>query len=161
MAVNLERWDLDALKAGGMVALMFAVPCSIAARWAADSRDDSVMAAWLSFGAVIGFVLGAGCAAWVQRRDLPLSHGLATAIGTYVLAQTVFIAIRLVRGSDVNWFAAFFNLSMVAGAGLLGGLLGGRLRAKGFRPSSMNDASMNDASMNDASMNDTGMENDQ
>ena len=161
MAVNLERWDLDALKAGGMVALMFAVPCSIAARWAADSRDDSVMAAWLSFGAVIGFVLGAGCAAWVQRRDLPLSHGLATAIGTYVLAQTVFIAIRLVRGSDVNWFAAFFNLSMVAGAGLLGGLLGGRLRAKGFRPSSMNDASMNDASMNDASTNDTGMENDQ
>ena len=84
---------------------------------------------------MIGFVLGAGCAAWVQRRQLPLSHGLATAIGTYVLAQTVFITIRLLRGSDVNWFAALFNLSVVAGAGLIGGFLGQRLRSKGFVPS--------------------------
>ena len=135
MAVNAERWDLEALRAGGMVALVFAVPFSIGARWAADSRDDSALALWLSIGAVIGFVLGAGCAAWVQRRQLPLSHGLATAIGTYVLAQTVFIAIRLLRGSDVNWFAALFNLSVVAGAGLIGGFLGQRLRSKGFVPS--------------------------
>ena len=131
------RWDIDALRAGGMVALVFAVPFSLAARWAADSRDDSDLALWLSLGAVIGFVLGAGCAAWVQRRDLPLSHGLATAIGTYVTAQAVFIVIRLIRGSEVNWFAALFNLSVVAGAGLIGGLLGQRLRSKGFRPSGM------------------------
>jgi uncharacterized membrane protein YfcA len=135
VAVNTERWDLEALRAGGLVALVFAVPFSIGARWAADSRDDSALALWLSIGAVIGFVLGAGCAAWVQRRQLPLSHGLATAIGTYVLAQTVFIAIRLLRGSDVNWFAALFNLSVVAGAGLIGGFLGQRLRSKGFVPS--------------------------
>jgi uncharacterized membrane protein YfcA len=135
VALNAERWDVDALRAGGMVALVFAVPFSIGARWAADSQDDSALALWLSIGAVIGFVLGAGCAAWVQRRQLPLSHGLATAIGTYVLAQTVFIAIRLLRGSDVNWFAALFNLSVVAGAGLIGGFLGQRLRSKGFVPS--------------------------
>ena len=133
--MNAERWDVDALRAGGMVALVFAVPFSLAARWAADSRDDSALALWLSLGAVIGFVLGAGCAAWVQRRDLPLSHGLATAVGTYIIAQAVFIAIRLLRGSDVNWFAAFFNLSVVAAAGLVGGLLGQRLRSQGFRPS--------------------------
>jgi len=133
--VNSERWDVDALRAGGMVALVFAVPFSLAARWAADSRDDGALALWLSLGAVIGFVLGAGCAAWVQRRDLPLTHGLATAIGTYTIAQAVFIAIRLIRGSDVNWFAAFFNLSVVAAAGLVGGLMGQRLRSQGFRPS--------------------------
>jgi len=135
--VNNSRWDIDALRAGGMVALVFAVPFSLAARWAADSRDDSSLALWLSIGAVVGFVLGAGCAAWVQRRDLPLSHGLATAVGTYVAAQTVFIIIRLIRDSDVNWFAAMFNLSVVAGAGLIGGLLGQRLRSKGFRPTGM------------------------
>ena len=133
--MNSERWDVDALRAGGMVALVFAVPFSLAARWAADSRDDGALALWLSLGAVIGFVLGAGCAAWVQRRDLPLTHGLATAIGTYTIAQAVFIAIRLIRGSDVNWFAAFFNLSVVAAAGLVGGLMGQRLRSQGFRPS--------------------------
>lgn len=139
--IDPERWDADALKAGGMVALVFAVPFSIGARWAADSHDDSALALWLSLGAVAGFVLGAGCSAWVQRLDLPLSHGLATSIGTYVVAQAVFIVIRLLRSSDVNWFASLFNLSVVAGAGLVGGLLGGRLRAKGFRPSGMEHTS--------------------
>jgi uncharacterized membrane protein YfcA len=129
------RWDPDALKAGAFVALVFAVPFSIAARWAADSRNDDTLALWLSIGALVGFVLGAGCAAWVQRLDLPLSHALATAIGTYVVAQAVFIAVKLARGGDINWFASLFTLSAVAGAGLVGGLLGGRLRAKGFRPS--------------------------
>ena len=135
MAVNERRWDLDALKAGAFVALVFAVPCSLGARWAADSRGDSALALWLSLGAVIGFVIGAGCAAWVQRVELPLTHGLATAIGTYTAAQVVFIVIRLLRSSDVSWFAALFNLSVVAGAGLIGGALGAKLRAKGFRPS--------------------------
>jgi uncharacterized membrane protein YfcA len=132
--IDRARWDLDAIRAGAIVALVFAVPLSIGATWSAD-RDDPVLAVWLSIGAVLGFVLGAGCAAWVQRRDLPLSHGLATAVLTYSLAQAVFIAIKLVRGSDVNWFAALFNLSVMAGAGLVGGLLGGRLRDRGFRPS--------------------------
>jgi uncharacterized membrane protein YfcA len=93
------------------------------------------LALWLSIGAVLGFVLGAGCAAWVQRKELPLTHGLATAVGTYAVAQTVFIVIKLARGSEVNWFAALFNLSVMAGAGLIGGLLGKRLRDRGFRPS--------------------------
>lgn len=132
--MNGGRWDLDALRAGASVALVFAVPFSIAARWASESRDDSALAFWLSIGAVIGFVLGAGCAAWVQRLELPLTHALVTAIGTYTIAQTLFITIRLLRGSDVNWFAALFNLSVVAGAGVVGGSLGRKLRAKGFRP---------------------------
>ena len=129
-----QRWDWDAIRAGASVALVFAVPFSIAARWAADSRDDSALAVWLSLGAVLGFVLGAGCAAWVQRTDTPLSHGLVTAIGTYVAAQAVFAAIRLARGQDVRWFAIMFNLAVVLGAGLLGGLLGGKLRSKGALP---------------------------
>ena len=130
-----DRWDREALRAGASVALVFAVPFSIAARWAADSRDDSSLAVWLSLGALAGFVLGAGCAAWVQRVNLPYQHALTTAVGAYVAAQTVFIIIRLLRGADVNWFAALFNLSAVLGAGLIGGLFGQRLRSKGFRPS--------------------------
>ncbi len=132
--IDRARWDFDALRAGAMVALVFAVPFSIGATWAADSGDDA-LAVWLSIGAVLGFVLGAGCAAWVQRLDLPLTHGLATAIGTYTIAQAVFIVVKLARGSDVNWFAALFNLSVMAGVGLIGGMLGGRLRTSGFRPS--------------------------
>jgi uncharacterized membrane protein YfcA len=131
-----DRWDWDAIRAGGSVALVFAVPFSIAARWAADSRDDSGLAVWLSLGAVLGFLLGAGCAAWVQRTNTPLSHGLVTALGTYVAAQAVFAVVRLARGQDVRWFAIMFNLAVVLGVGLLGGLLGQVLRSRGVLPGS-------------------------
>ena len=129
------RWDWDAIRAGATVALVFAVPFSIAARWAADSNDTAI-AVWLSLGAVLGFVLGAGCAAWVQRTDTPLSHGLVTAIGTYLAAQAVFAVVRVLRGHDVRWFAIMFNLAVVLGAGLLGGLLGQILRSRGVLPGS-------------------------
>ncbi len=129
-----QRWDWDAIRAGGAVALVFAVPFSHAARWAADSRDDSVLATWLTLGAVVGFVLGAGCAAWVQRVGTPLSHGMVTAVGTYLLAQAVFVVVRLARGLDVRWFALMFNLTVVLAAGLIGGLLGQKLRSRGVLP---------------------------
>jgi hypothetical protein len=89
----------------------------------------------LSIGAALGFLVGAGCAAWVQRVGTPLSHGLVTAGGTYVAAQTVFIVARLARGLEVHWFGALFTLTFVLFAGLLGGLLGQRLQASGVRPS--------------------------
>ena len=132
----VTRWDWDAIRAGAMVALVFAVPLSIAGRWAADSRDDSALTIWFNLGAVVGFVLGAGCAAWVQRVGFPLSHGLVTAVGTYLAAQAVFIAVRLIRGLDVRWFAVVFNLMVVLLAGLLGGILGQRLRDRGVFPGS-------------------------
>jgi hypothetical protein len=128
------RWDWDAIRAGGSVALLFAVPFSIAARWAADRSHPGSLPVWLSLGAVLGFVLGAGCAAWVQRTGTPLTHGIVTAVGTYVAAQAVFAIIRLLRGEDVRWFAIMFNLAVVLGAGLVGGLLGAKVRTKGFQP---------------------------
>ena len=131
---SLQRWDKQALRMGATVSLVFAIPFSVGASWAA-SRDSSALAIWLVLGAVGGFTLGAGCAAWVQRLDLPLSHGLVTAIGTYSAAQAVFIVVQLITGDTVNWFGAFFNLTVVAGVGLVGGWIGRRLRSQGFIPS--------------------------
>jgi hypothetical protein len=134
VTVAAPRWDWPAIRAGAGVALVFAVPLAIGARIAAD-RDDDALAVGLSIGATIGFLIGAGCAAWVQRVGFPLSHALVTAGGTYIAAQTVFIAVRLVRGEDVRWFGALFTLTFVMFAGLLGGLLGQRLRSAGVQPS--------------------------
>ena len=135
-----DRFDRAAIRAGASVALVFAVPLSIAARAVADSADGadgdggSALAALLSFGAVLGFVLVGGVAAWHQRRGTPLSHGIVTAGGTYVAAQAVFVAVKLLRGDEVRWSAVLFNLTMALVAGVVGGFLGSYLQAKGMSP---------------------------
>ena len=91
----------------------------------------------LDRAATLGFVIGAGSAAWIQRVGFPLSHGLVTAGGTYTVAQSVFILVRLVRGDQVRWFGALFTLTVVMIAGLIGGLLGQRLRSAGIEPSGL------------------------
>ena len=137
----MSNLDWDALRAGGAVALVFAIPFSIAARIVAEGDNSSGTASLLSLAAVVGFVLGAGVAAWTQRLELPLKHGIICAVGTYVIAQTVFIAIRAIRGNEISWLAAIFNLTAVAVAGLIGGALGGVMHRRGFFPSSNRSSS--------------------
>ncbi|NQY56819.1 MAG: hypothetical protein HRT86_10130 [Ilumatobacteraceae bacterium] len=133
-AVLPGRWDPPAIRAGAIISLVLAVPLTVIAA-IVDSDEAGVQAAFF-FAAFGGFVIGAGCAAWIQRCGTPLSHGLLTATGTYAAAQAVFIVIQLIAGGDVNWFGVFFTLTLVLGAGLVGGFLGSRLQSKGIRPSS-------------------------
>lgn len=127
---STTRWDLDALRAGAAICLVLAVPFTVL-----GLVVDGV-GALSYFGAVAGFIVGSGSAAWAQRCGTPLSHALVTAIGTYVAAQTVFVLVRLITGREVQWFGILFTLSIVSFAGLVGGFLGSRLQAKGFVPSS-------------------------
>ena len=129
-----SRWDLAAIRAGASVCLLFAIPCSLLAQWA-DGNDNDGLALLFVLGAVAGFVVGAGVAAWVQTKGLPLAHAMLTASGTYLAAQAVFIVVRLVRSDDVNFFAALFNLTTVLFAGSIGGALGLFLQRQGMRPS--------------------------
>lgn len=126
--------DRQALRSGAGVCLVFAVPFSVLASVAANA-DNPGLAIVLVLCALSGFVVGSGVAAWVQRREMPLLHAVVTASATYLGAQAVFIAIRLLLGRDVRWFAALFNLTPVLFAGVLGGLLGSLLRRRGLRPS--------------------------
>lgn len=132
----MSRLDWNALRAGGGVALVFAIPFAIAASIVADGDKKSSAAVLLSLAAVVGFVLGAGVAAWAQQLQLPLKHGIVCAVGTYVVAQACFIIFRLVRGDEVRWLADLFNLTAVAVAGLVGGGLGSALQRRGFYPAS-------------------------
>ncbi len=134
-----ERWDLDAMRAGGSVALVFAVPLSVAARiLAGDETPEGTKATLvvlLSLGAAVGFLLGSGVAAWHQQRGTPLSHGIMTAAVTYIVPQAVLIVIKLARGGDVRWTGVIFNLTLVISMGVLGGSLGSSMRKRGARPS--------------------------
>lgn len=128
--ISTRRWDVDALRSGALICLVLAVPFTLLGLVSDGARVISF------FGAVIGFIIGSGSAAWAQRCGTPLSHALVTAIGVYVGAQTVFVVLRLVTDRTVNWFGVFFTLSIVSFAGIVGGFLGSRMQAKGFAPSS-------------------------
>ena len=129
------RWDPAALRAGGLICLVIAVPLTVVA--AIVDSDSAGLNAVFFFGAAFGFVVGAGCAAWIQRVGTPISHGMVAAGGAYLLAQAVFVVVRLVRGDDVDWLGIFFTLSLVLVAGLIGGVLGRRLIDRGIRPGTM------------------------
>jgi uncharacterized membrane protein YfcA len=133
------RLDWAAIRAGATVCLVFAIPFSLAARWAADSRDDTGLAVVLTLGALGGFVIGSGVAAWVQRVGLPLAHGVVTSAGTYLIAQSVFIAIRALTNKEIRWYATLFNVTPVLFVGVIGGLLGLKLQRNGWVPSTQRD----------------------
>ena len=121
----MNMLDRQALMQGGSVALVFAIPFSIAAQWIQ----------FLVVFAAAGFIVGAGVAAWVQRTGFPLLHGMVCASATYVVAQAVFVAIKLFRDGDVNWFGVFFNFTVALVAGVIGGGLGSSLQKRGLVPS--------------------------
>ncbi len=130
----MSTLDRAALRQGASVALVFAVPFSIGARIAADGSNDNSWALLLSLAALAGFTLGAGVAAWVQTKRLPLLHGMVCAGGTYLAAQTVFVVVKLVRGGEVNWLGVFFTFTAVLFVGMVGGMLGSVMRKQGLVP---------------------------
>jgi len=126
--------DRAAVRQGASAALVFAVPFSIAARLVADHSPGSAWASVLWLAALAGFTLGAGIAAWTQRKGLPLLHGMVCAGGSYLAAQAVFVLVKLLRGGDVRWLGIFFTFSAVLFAGMIGGVLGSVLTKRGFAP---------------------------
>lgn len=128
------KWDPEALRAGASVTVVFAAPFLIAARIVADHDKNSSLAVLLILIAIVGFVVGAGVAAWRQRCRTPLSHGIVTAAGTFVVVQGVFVIINLIRGADIRWFNIAFTLTVTMFAGMIGGLLGINLQKRGMVP---------------------------
>jgi hypothetical protein len=112
---------------------VFAIPLTVLA--AIVGSDSGGLNAFFFFGAMFGFIVGAGCAAWMQTCGTPISHGLVSAGATYVVVQGIFVIVRLVTGREVDWFGLFFTLSLVLVAGLIGGFLGQRLQEQGLYPS--------------------------
>ena len=134
LAPGGSRWDLTALRAGALLALVIAVPAWIGAGWS-SGRESFTLNAVFTLLALVGFVLGAACSAWIQQRSYPLAHGVVTAVGTYVAVQVIVSTYRVLMGLGVNAFSLLLFTTVAAVAGLIGGLLGGRMRRLGFVPS--------------------------
>ncbi|MEI7548342.1 MAG: hypothetical protein WCK21_09835, partial [Actinomycetota bacterium] len=70
----MNALDRKALRQGALVALVWAVPFAIGSALVAAHDKHSPWGAVLWLGAVGGFTLGAGVAAWVQEKGYPLMH---------------------------------------------------------------------------------------
>ena len=93
--------------------LVFALPFSIAARWAADN-DNGGLATALVLAAVPASCSAAGVRPGSSGAGSPLTHGVVTAARTYLAAQAVFVVVRLVRGDDVQLVQRRASTSTVA-----------------------------------------------
>lgn len=133
MAVT-DTWDLTAIREGGSFAAMVVVPLTIIARVAFDADDASGWAAVIALASFFAFVIGAGVAAWRQQRGTPLSHGIVTAVGVFVIVQFAFSLVRLVQGDGIRFGRIVVSLALTLGAGLLGGFLGSFLQRRGVTP---------------------------
>ena len=119
-----EQLDARAIYEGGLVAAVIAVPAGIVGRILSD-RENKPDWLWVLVLVVLaGLVLGAGVAAWRQERGLPVTHGVVTAVGVFVVVQAVGVLIRLIGGDGIAWSRVASSLLLSLMAGLVGGLLG-------------------------------------
>jgi hypothetical protein len=132
-----HRFDLVAVRRGGFVCVVFAVPPTVLGRVLADGDGSSGWAPLLLFVTLSGFVLGGGVAAWHQRRGMPMAHGVITTGIVFVALQVAFLGVRATFGDSddpIRWGRIVVALSIALAGGLVGGLLGGYLERNGLVP---------------------------
>ena len=128
-----DDWDMTAIREGGSVIAMIAVPAAIITRLVFNEDKPSTTATLVAVLTLLMFVIGAGVAAWRQERGTPLSHGIVTAVGVFVVIQFVFGIIRVLSGHPLNFGRIMVSFTLTAFAGLIGGFLGSFLQSRGIR----------------------------
>ena len=130
-----DRLDVQALREGASVTLLFAVPPTLVARFVLDNGNDaSGWAPLMSIIAVFGFVLGSGVAAWRQNARRPMTHATLAGAGVFIVAQSLFLLIRVATNGDVRVMRILTSFSLSLVASVIGGLLGNFLQKNGIRP---------------------------
>lgn len=129
------RLDMEALRDGASVTLLFAVPPTLVARFVLDNGSGtSGWAPLLTLIAVGGFILGSGVAAWRERVRQPMTHAVLAGAGVFVVAQAVFLLIRIATNGEVRVMRILTSFSLSLVASVIGGLLGNFLQKNGLRP---------------------------
>ncbi|HEY8094288.1 MAG TPA: hypothetical protein VID93_10910 [Acidimicrobiales bacterium] len=123
MAVT-DQLDTRAIYEGAVVAAVIAVPAGVFGRILSDRQNKPDWLWVLVLIVLAGLVLGAGVAAWRQDRGLPLTHGVVTAVGVFVVVQAIGVVIRLLSGDGISWSRVASSLLLSLMAGMVGGLLG-------------------------------------
>ena len=123
----LAGLDRGALRAGALTAAAVAVPAGVIAQVLDDGDDAGWLVTVLGLVVLGGLVLGAAIAARRQREGTPLTHGMVTAVGVFVVVQAAGVLRRTLSGDDVTWSRLLSNLLLSMLAGVAGGMIGSRL----------------------------------
>jgi hypothetical protein len=75
---------------------------------------------------VFAGLVAAGFVAGSKRPDAPLSNGIVAALGTYLAAALIAVALLVAKGDTINPAAYVFDAAVAAGLGLFGGYLAER-----------------------------------
>lgn len=124
---TLAGLDPGAVRAGALTAAAVAVPAGVIAQVLDDGDDAGWLVTVLGLIVLAGLVLGACIAARRQHEGTPLTHGIVTAVGVFVVVQAVGVLRRTLSGDDVTWSRLVSNLLLSLLAGVVGGMIGSRL----------------------------------
>jgi putative membrane protein (TIGR04086 family) len=114
--------DRNALLRGMLVASLIAVPFALLGLGVSDNGLG--WAGWVSvIGVMLGLTIGGFLAARDQRVEAPLTHGIITAVGVYVIVQAVGVVKRVITDEDLRWSKYASSLLLAVVAGTIGGLL--------------------------------------
>lgn len=127
MAELTERFDLDALRRGIVLAAVVAVPFGLLG---AFLDEDSPVNALLSLAIMAGLITGAAHAAIVQKVGQPLTHGICAALGAMVIAQVIGLINRAATDQGFEGSRIISNILLTLIAGTIGGLIGSRRAAR-------------------------------
>jgi predicted permease len=122
----LAGLDRDAVRSGALTAAAVAVPAGVIAQVLDDGDDARWLVTVLGFVVLAGLVMGASVAARRQHEGTPLTHGVVTAVGVFVIVQAVGVLRRTITGDDITWSRLASNLLLSLLAGLVGGMIGSR-----------------------------------
>ena len=125
--------DLGALRDGVGVAALTAVPFGIVARLVVTDDRPRGWVGLLGVLVLLGLLLGAGVAAWRQDRGTPLTHGIVTAVGVFLVVQVIGTLRRAVAGDPIHWARISSGLVLSLVTGVIGGFLGSFVQRSGVR----------------------------
>jgi xanthosine utilization system XapX-like protein len=117
-------FDRDAVLGGVLVGSVVTVPAGLVVA----TTDSTVVRVMLTLVLIAGLVLAGSYTAWRQRRDAPISHAFVVAVGVFVVTQIAGWLRRVMSDDEISLNAAIANALLCVVFGLIGGLIGSRMR---------------------------------
>jgi len=122
----------QALWRGTVTALVVVLPVAVLNNVVVAGGESAASPLVLLFFGLI--LLGGAAGGWAVIRlssTAGLPHAAAAGALAYVIAQSIGVLLRMLRGDELNWLGYPFTALMMATCGMLGGMFARRWQSQG------------------------------